>query len=1011
MILLLLQIWIIVSCQSMQSNHGESYLPFGKVFSQTDPVPSPGRSPSGRTTLPSSPLKCLKKRKEGWAYVSENNQAIDAKDSNFSPEATMKVYTSDTIRDDELKKNMCSYLRHISNMPTCVSVYGDVTKCKCLHHLRDKDENTLDSISEALLNYWELSPTAQMSYQMDKLQYSEALTDPKWPAKKGPQKNFVLPFYVPESLPETPELPITDDMRDSFHHRICSAAWCNLHNIGRTRYGQLRLARLNMEISTSKLMGNTNRRKPLLEALGSIRKKLTWAQDNLACPFATKIVRDVAGVKSLRFATENDEEDLVFLPPHATIRGMWLDWVRERGWDPVQTCKNRRKYKRKDQWALSPGFHRKQEQVDSAIPIKLPDGTVVQPKLAQPVVVYATFRNLWRQEFPHLRVRARGEDTCTDCFKIRNRLRYLINKKIIAENKLNEIGNVTEDLPDEQSAAISKQLKDFFEGDCPETEGGADSSEFYEGTTPEELQELIKEIDKEVKMAEKHVKMHVAQREESKKYVSMAEEDLKVNKPLIESTMMITMDMSQNGGLPSLFGDQCGDFYYMSPLTQFIFGIVNNATHFIDVYVWGEGTANRGADNIVSCLNSYLKKYKIVDGSKLKRLVIIADNCSGQNKNNCVIKYCCWLVEAGWCGEVVLVFLVKGHTKNECDSKFNMLKCGTRGFNIFTEEGLDAAYQKGNENEICVLRIPLGSDMWRGYTTGLEKIYRNIESGQLKKNHIFVFGGDGNSKTSVSRQLYRDEDKIPYDLKPSESSRKIQLTTIERSSVVNDLPNSLLVLPPPGLSAIKEYDLHHKVGALAPEQCKHQYPKPSDKAKETEMKRRKAKGESARASKKAKQNKIELHNIRPTVKDILREMVNIVEKNKTASVKTSTVPVAVESRRTKTKKAKRTKDPNAPKSARRPYNFFASIERSKLKHEGVKVTEVLLGQHWRALKESEKKEYKDLAKEDNERYQREVAVYNNQNQALPGTNTQPTTPKDSSTLDSAAASDDGSNCC
>merc|ERR1711966_554497 len=118
--------------------------------------------------------------------VSENNQAIDAKDSNFSPEATMKVYTSDAIRDDELKRNMCSYLRHISNMPTCVSVYSEITKCKCLHHLRDKDENTLNSISEALLNYWELSSIARMSYQIDKLQYSEALTDPKWPAKKGP---------------------------------------------------------------------------------------------------------------------------------------------------------------------------------------------------------------------------------------------------------------------------------------------------------------------------------------------------------------------------------------------------------------------------------------------------------------------------------------------------------------------------------------------------------------------------------------------------------------------------------------------------------------------------------------------------------------------------------------------------------------------------------------------------------------------------------------------------------
>ena len=40
----------------------------------------------------------------------------------------------------------------------------------------------------------------------------------------------------------------------------------------------------------------------------------------------------------------------------------------------------------------------------------------------------------------------------------------------------------------------------------------------------------------------------------------------------------------------------------------------------------------------------------------MKRLVIIADNCSGQNKNFCVIKFCTWLVEAGWAGEVVLLF-------------------------------------------------------------------------------------------------------------------------------------------------------------------------------------------------------------------------------------------------------------------------------------------------------------------------------------------------------------------
>ena len=72
----------------------------------------------------------------------------------------------------------------------------------------------------------------------------------------------------------------------------------------------------------------------------------------------------------------------------------------------------------------------------------------------------------------------------------------------------------------------------------------------------------------------------------------MAQDDLKNTVALTESTMTLTMDMSQNGNIPSLSGDQCGDFYYMSPLTEFIFGIVDNATRFMDVLIWGEGTAN-----------------------------------------------------------------------------------------------------------------------------------------------------------------------------------------------------------------------------------------------------------------------------------------------------------------------------------------------------------------------------------------------------------------------------------
>ena len=97
-------------------------------------------------------------------------------------------------------------------------------------------------------------------------------------------------------------------------------------------------------------------------------------------------------------------------------------------------------------------------------------------------------------------------------------------------------------------------------------------------------------------------------------------------------TMVLTMEMSQNGTVQSLGEDLCDDFYYMSPLIEYMFGIFNNATHFMGCYIRGEGTAAQGADNIASCLNTYLTKYGIVNGINPKELVIIADECAGQNK-------------------------------------------------------------------------------------------------------------------------------------------------------------------------------------------------------------------------------------------------------------------------------------------------------------------------------------------------------------------------------------------
>ena len=66
---------------------------------------------------------------------------------------------------------------------------------------------------------------------------------------------------------------------------------------------------------------------------------------------------------------------------------------------------------------------------------------------------------------------------------------------------------------------------------------------------------------------------------------------------------------------------------------------------------------------------------------------------------------CCWLVEAGWVTKVTLLFLIKGHTKNDADHDFNLLKRGQTGEDIWTVDALDVALTKSKKEHIDLLRM------------------------------------------------------------------------------------------------------------------------------------------------------------------------------------------------------------------------------------------------------------------------------------------------------------------
>ena len=106
-------------------------------------------------------------------------------------------------------------------------------------------------------------------------------------------------------------------------------------------------------------------------------------------------------------------------------------------------------------------------------------------------------------------------------------------------------------------------------------------------------------------------------------------------------------------------------------------------THALSCLPWGRWEEH--ADNVASLIIKTLHTANIIhEDERGKKLTIVIDDCTGQNKNNPVLKLVPFLVERGYFEEVVFHFLIVGHTKNACNRYSNQLKCIQRRTNSYT---------------------------------------------------------------------------------------------------------------------------------------------------------------------------------------------------------------------------------------------------------------------------------------------------------------------------------------
>jgi hypothetical protein len=130
------------------------------------------------------------------------------------------------------------------------------------------------------------------------------------------------------------------------------------------------------------------------------------------------------------------------------------------------------------------------------------------------------------------------------------------------------------------------------------------------------------------------------------------------------STLCVSFDLEKVLNTPH--GDSML-FYYSRKLAVYNLCFYENGTRKVFCFYWDESNGRRGANEIGSILNKYIKS--VDERGNIKNLLLYCDSCPGQNRNKIVLSMIhCTLQECKNLNTVQLNFLLTGHTYMPVDS-------------------------------------------------------------------------------------------------------------------------------------------------------------------------------------------------------------------------------------------------------------------------------------------------------------------------------------------------------
>eukprot|EP00835_Amoeboradix_gromovi_P005456 NODE_513_length_7367_cov_0.288663.p2 type:complete len:206 gc:universal NODE_513_length_7367_cov_0.288663:5418-4801(-) len=107
-----------------------------------------------------------------------------------------------------------------------------------------------------------------------------------------------------------------------------------------------------------------------------------------------------------------------------------------------------------------------------------------------------------------------------------------------------------------------------------------------------------------------------------------------------------------------------------------------------------------------------------------KNLVLFADNCVGQNKNNTIVKLLCWLCVSGVCESIQLTFMIKFHTKFSPDSYFGHIKKKFYSQDVYTVSQVKEVVESSSTSNSKCIEFP--GKRFKEYRSKLDNFFNDI---------------------------------------------------------------------------------------------------------------------------------------------------------------------------------------------------------------------------------------------------------------------------------------------